>query len=274
MIELPEADSIARQINETLIGKKIMNVVAAQHPHRFAWYYGDPQCYHDLLYDKVIDQAVSYGGLVEIIADDACVLLGEGIHLRYYHEGEKLPVKHQLHIEFDDYSSITASVQMYGGMWAYPRGQYDNKYYMIAKQKPNPLSDVFDEGYFNNMFGQSPKELSLKAFLATEQRIPGLGNGVLQDILFNAKLHPKKKLNTLTDLDIHHLFYAVKTTLAEMTIGGGRDTERDLFGCFGGYRTILSKNTVDRPCIACGDIIKKAAYMGGSIYFCPTCQKL
>lgn|GEM_PF-2077218 len=30
-----------------------------------------------------------------------------------------------------------------------------------------------------------------KAFLATEQRIPGLGNGVLQDILWTARIHPK-----------------------------------------------------------------------------------
>jgi hypothetical protein len=36
--------------------------------------------------------------------------------------------------------------------------------------------------------GQEVKKLSLKALLATEQRIPGLGNGVLQDILFKARM--------------------------------------------------------------------------------------
>ena len=59
-----------------------------------------------------------------------------------------------------------------------------------------------------------------------------------------------------------------------MTFEGGRDTERDLFGCLGGYKTRLGKNTAGKPCPVCGDIIKKEAYMGGSIYYCPTCQKL
>jgi formamidopyrimidine-DNA glycosylase len=274
MIELPEASSIARQLNETIIGKKIINVVAAQHPHKFAWYYGDPQDYHDLLYDKVIDKAVRHGSFIKITADNARVLLAEGVNITYFQEGEKLPAKHQLHIEFEDNSSIAASVQMYGGLWAYPVGEYINPYYLTAREKPDPFSESFDEAYFNNVISQNTKSLSLKAFLATEQRIPGLGNGVLQDILFNAKLHPKKKLNTLTDSDIHILYHSIKTTLAGMAANGGRDTERDLFGRFGGYRTILSKNTSDRPCSTCGDIIKKEAYLGGSIYYCPTCQKL
>lgn len=275
MLEIPEARVIAQQLNETIKGKRIINVVAARHPHKFAWYHGDPQGYHELLYDKVISKVVSYGGLIEIMADNACILLGDGIHLRYYQDGEKLPNKHQLHIEFEDYSSIIASVQMYGGLWAYLDGEYDNAYYLIAKKKPNPLVKDFDEAYFNDViWSKSTQKLSLKAFLATEQRIPGLGNGVLQDILFNARFHPKKKLNTLTELDRDILFDSIKTTLAEMTIHGGRNTERDLFGCFGGYKTILSKNTANKPCSTCGDLIKKEAYLGGSIYFCPTCQKL
>lgn len=274
MIEFPEAGSIARQLNKTISGKTIMNVTAAQHPHKFAWYYGDPQAYHELLQGKAIGKAFSHGGQVEIMAGEACILIGDGVNLAYLQEGEKLPSKHQLHIEFEDYSSIVASVQMYGGLWAYPTGQNDNPYYLIAKEKPNPLSADFDEAYFDNIISQSPEGLSLKALLATEQRIPGLGNGVLQDILFNAGMHPKKKLKTLTDADKSILFNSIKTTLAEMTISGGRDTERDIFGCFGGYSTILSKNTMDKPCGICGDTIKKEAYMGGSIYYCPTCQRL
>ena len=274
MLELPEASAISQQLNEITIGKRIMNVVAAQHPHKFAWYFGDPQGYHELLYDKTINKVVSLGGFVEVIAEDVCVLLCDGINLRYYQEGEKLPTKHQLHIEFEDYSSIIASVQMFGGLYAYPAGQNTNPYYLTAKEKPNPLSKGFDEAYFNNILKETTKDISLKALLATEQRIPGLGNGVLQDILYNAKLHPKKKISTLSDSDIRILFHSIKDTLAEMTISGGRNTERDLFGCFGGYSTKLCKNTSDEPCKVCGDTIKKEAYMGGSIYFCPTCQKL
>jgi formamidopyrimidine-DNA glycosylase len=55
---------------------------------------------------------------------------------------------------------------------------------------------------------------------------------------------------------------------------GGRDTEKDLFGNAGGYKTLLSKNTYKNPCPNCGNTIVKEAYLGGAIYFCPVCQPL
>ena len=55
---------------------------------------------------------------------------------------------------------------------------------------------------------------------------------------------------------------------------GGRDTEKDLFGNTGGYKTILSNKTVNKPCPKCSSKIIKKAYMGGSVYFCPKCQPL
>src|SRR5512136_1478610 len=119
MIELPEASVLAKQVNEIVTGKKIKKVIAAQNPHKFAWYHGDPQDYHSFLAGKVIGAAVSYGGLVEIAASNATLLFGDGVSLRYFAESEKLPCKHQLWIEFEDGSSLVGSVQMYGGLWAF-----------------------------------------------------------------------------------------------------------------------------------------------------------
>lgn len=84
--------------------------------------------------------------------------------------------------------------------------------------------------YISNSWCKTNKNPSLKAFLATEQRIPGLGNGVLQDILYEAGMHPKRKLKSLSDTDIKTLYDSVKGTLKVMTDSGGRDTEKDLAG--------------------------------------------
>lgn len=274
MLELPEAAFIAQQLNETVSGKRILNVVAAQSPHKFAWYSGDPQKYHDVLTGKVTGKASSFGSFVELKAEDAVILLCEGVSPRYHGENEKRPQKHQLLIEFDDFTALSASVQMYGGMYCYLKGAFDNKFVNIASEKPSPLSDKFDKTYFDGIVSAPGAEgLSAKALLATEQRIPGLGNGVLLDILYNAGIHPKRKIKTLSAADKDALFDSIKATLAEMTFKGGRDTERDLFGCNGGYITKVSKYTVDKPCPVCGTIIKKEAYMGGSIYYCSGCQK-
>lgn len=73
-----------------------------------------------------------------------------------------------------------------------------------------------------SLFENTKQTISLKAFLATEQRIPGLGNGLLQDILFHAKMHPKRKINTLSTEDKERLFKSVKEKISEMTEKGGR----------------------------------------------------
>lgn len=274
MLELPEAYVLTDQINEHLKGKRIMNVVAAQSPHKFAWYHGDPVKYHDLLSGKTIDKAVSYGGLVNFFAEDCVILFGDGASPMFHDTGEARPKKHQLLIEFEDFSALSATVQMYGGLWCFRDGEFDNPYYKVAKEKPSPLTEKFSREYFEGILeAPGAEKLSAKALLATEQRIPGLGNGVLQDILFNCGIHPKRKVMTFTDSDKDSLYWAIKNTLAEMASKGGRDTEKDLFGCSGGYKTKLSKNTVGKPCEKCGSVIVKEAYMGGSIYYCPQCQK-
>jgi formamidopyrimidine-DNA glycosylase len=273
VIELPEAAVLAEQLNETVVGKKIKHVIAAHTPHKLAWYFGDPQQYKDLLTGKVVSGAASYGGHVEVTASQAKSVFSDGVNLRYCNKGAKLPDKHQLLLEFEDGSSLVGWVQMYGGLSAFPDGKNDNKYYLVAKEKSSPLSGDFDKDYFKSLLDENTARLSMKAFLATEQRIPGLGNGVLQDILFNAKMHPKKRAGTLSPGDHQVLFDSIKNTLSEMTVKGGRDTENDLFGKPGAYRTKLSKNTAGQPCPLCGTLIEKEAYLGGSIYYCAGCQK-
>lgn len=275
MMELPEAAVIVKQLNETISGKKIRNVTAAQSPHKFAWFYGDPQSYHQMLTGKTIGQATGYGGLVEIKTDAPTLLLGDGVGLRYHAPKENRPSKHQLLIEFEDLSAISATVQMYGGIWCFYDAKLDNVYYKVAKEKPSPLTGRFNEEYFQALIsGPDFQKLSAKAFLATEQRIPGLGNGVLQDILWNAKIHPKRKISALTEEEKKSIFESVKTLLSSMTKLGGRDTEKDLFGNSGGYKTVMSKNNTSLPCPVCSDLIRKENYLGGSIYYCADCQKL
>jgi formamidopyrimidine-DNA glycosylase len=273
MLELPEAVVIAGQINETLPGKQILTAVANQTAHAFAWYTGDPACYNALLSGNTIGSATAYGGEVEIQAGDKVLVISNAP--RYLGAGEKRPAKHQLLLEFVDETALSVTIQMWGCLFCYNPGESsglvdDTR----ARQAPSPLSDAFDQAYFDGLFDEQTGKLSAKEFLATKQRIPGLGNGVLQDILWTARIHPRRKMASLPEDETGAMYRSLKTVLHEMAACGGRDTERDLFGCPGGYKTILSKNTVGKPCPACGAIIKKEPFMGGAIYFCPGCQPL
>lgn len=273
MIEIPEAAVLAGQITASLSGRKIQSIVAGASPHKLAWYYGEPDGYPDITVGRTLQDARAVGGMVEARADDVRFLFSEGANLRYLPAGTAPPKKHQLLVEFSDGSMLVASVRMYGGIGVFPAGELDNEYYLLALEKPSPLSPEFDERYFRSLLS-SPEadKLSAKALLATEQRIPGFGNGVLQDVLYRARVNPRRKLGNIDEATRGQLYEAVKSVLEEMADGGGRDTEVDLYGGTGGYTTMMSRNTVGEPCPSCGHLIEKAAYMGGSVYFCPGCQ--
>ncbi|MEM2089109.1 MAG: hypothetical protein QXF52_10660 [Thermoproteota archaeon] len=48
--------------------------------------YGDPRKYNSLLTGKVVSNAENHGGMVEIKAGNATLLLGDGVGLQYYAE--------------------------------------------------------------------------------------------------------------------------------------------------------------------------------------------
>ncbi|HKM35418.1 MAG TPA: endonuclease VIII, partial [Lachnospiraceae bacterium] len=205
MIEIPESLTIAGQLNETVCGKRITEVVVAQSGHKFAWYVGDPADYAEKMEGKVVGPASGIGSIVEFALDDLSFAVGDGTNIRYYGAEEKLPDKYETRITFEDESSLVCTVQMYGSMLLFDPREYDNPYYWVGKRKPMPGSTGFTMDYFQGLLKDGASKLAAKAFLATEQRIPGLGNGVLQDILLEANLHPKRKMNTLTDAEIQNL---------------------------------------------------------------------
>lgn len=275
MIELPESVTLANQLTKAIKGKRIERVIAGKSPHRFAFFAGEPEHYGVLLRGKTAGESRSYGGHVEIELEDMRLDFNDGVNLRFLAPGQVEPKRHQPYLAFDDGSALVGSVQMYGALSAFRAGTNDNPYYLAAREKASPLEDGFDVDYFRSLLHSvDRKKISAKAFLATEQRIPGLGNGVLQDILWTARIHPKKKAGDFSGQETAELYMAIKNVLRDMAEKGGRDTEKDLYGNPGGYRTILSKNNAAMVCPECGGGIKKEAYLGGSIYYCPACQKM
>ena len=273
MIELPEAVTLAQQIRRTLAGRRIEEVEANHTPHGMTGFRGDPASYPALLRGRTVTGATAWGGLVQVEAGDVRVVLGDGAHPHLVRPGEPLPAKHQLHLGLDDGASLVVTVQMYGGIEAFLDAENDNPYYQVAVARPSPLSAAFDAAHLARLLDEpGARGRSAKAFLATGQRVPGLGNGTLQDILWNARVQPARRISTLSDMELDALLRSVRQTLTTMTEGGGRDTERDLFGAPGGYATVMGRATLERPCPRCGGHVVKKAYLGGAVYFCLGCQ--
>lgn len=272
MIELPESHTLAKQLNATLIGRSVVAMTVNQSPHKFAFYHGNPSTYPQRFIDTTFTGASAQGGQVELAFDRQRLVISDGANLRYHRDRSTVPAKHQLDMTFDDGSALTITIAMYGMIFGFEEGTFQNPYYLIAKTNPSVYSPEFTFDYFKGIVDRTPPKFTLKALLATEQRIPGLGNGVLQDILLLAKLHPKTRILEVNDTQWHTLYTTLVSTLTRMRDNGGRDTEKDLFGQPGGYRTLLCSKTLLEGCPECGSELRKEAYLGGSIYYCPHCQ--
>lgn len=273
MIELPEAINLAKQMDETVKGKTVKKVYPPSSPHKFCWFSHKPEEYQSLLAGHTVAGAEGFGIYCDLKFDGGIRLsINDGVNPRFLQQGEAYPKKYQFLLEFTDESALVYTVAMYGGIFCH-QGNYENEYYRSSRESLSPLVEEFDETYLGTLFTGVKPSLSAKAFLATEQRIPGLGNGCLQDILFQAGIHPKRKIGGLAASEWHAMFQSVKTVLRMMTEQGGRDTEKDLYGKPGGYKTKLSKYTVGSGCPVCGEVIVKEAYLGGAVYYCPGCQR-
>lgn len=272
MLELPEVLTLAGQLKQEAAGKSVAYVLPPAKPHKFCWFSGDPADYEPALKGRRVITAEGFGIFVELSFEGGGKLcFNDGVNVRLCPQ-EKVPGNYQLVIGLDNGMALAFTVAMYGSILLH-NGDLENEYYQKSREGISPFTEDFP-GYFWDRAKESSPGLSAKAFLATEQRFPGIGNGTLQDILFAAGIHPKRKMGTMSQEELGHLLECTKDILREMTAQGGRDTEKDLFGRPGGYRTEMSKNTWKSPCPVCMGPLTKETYLGGSVYYCPCCQPL
>ncbi len=276
MFELPELVVLAKQINETLKGKKIRKGSLGNSPHKFLWYNRTHEEFAGLTRWKTLGEAYARGRWLFLPLEPGYVLLiGEcGGKVLYHPPGSKVPKKYHLHLTFEDDSFLTAMTQMWGAMELYEQGE-ECKRKLIKEMKTTPTQPEFTYDYFSALVDECAREKkrSAKGLLTQDQIIPGLGNSIAQDILFQAGLHPRHSIGDLSASERRALYDAIVDTVHRVMEKGGRYDEYDLHGNRGKYVRMMDKNAADRPCPGCGGKVEKIQYLGGRCYICPACQK-
>ena len=286
MIELPEAIAFSKQINETLVGKKIKHALKGKTPHKFAFPMKDSnelgsehsdEDFDRILKGKVITKSWSNGNVILVQMDNDYLLsLGCGGQKIIYHKSEKtIPKKHQLMLVFDDDTFLTVTISGWGEVRLFETKDLP-KHPHISYERIDPLSENFTYTVFDKMIDDIPenRKRNAKRFFISEPGLRGIGNGVIQDIFFLARIHPKREMSSLTKEERKRLFETTRVELRKMANLGGRDGEKDLFDNWGSYIRIMHSKAIGEPCPKCGTPIEKEQFGGGSIYFCSTCQKI
>jgi formamidopyrimidine-DNA glycosylase len=279
MIEMPEARTIAKQMNTELVGKTIACFKRGSMTHKFLWLNRPDEEYAAILPGKQVTGASSYGRSIYLHLGDHMLWWGDaGGKILYHEPGEELPKKCHLLWDFSGGSHLSFAMQMWGSVKLLDHSQFG--------ERPNdekgiqPLSPEFTFERFDRLLDEYPEKTAkgIKGFLVatgyiTPHSINGLGNAIVQDILFRARIDPRRKIPDIVSAEKQVLYNAIQDTLAEAIELGGRYDEIDLYGIPGRYIRLMDSKTAGTPCPNCGAEIHKISYLGGACYLCPECQQ-
>ena len=116
----------------------------------------------------------------------------------------------------------------------------------------------------------------VKAFLLNQERIAGVGNIYADEALFRARIHPLRPVGSLRRPQVAALREAVVDAL-ELGIdskGASIDDYRHVDGARGSFQDrFLVYSRAGEPCIRCGSTIRKLRAAGRGTYVCPRCQR-
>jgi hypothetical protein len=182
-----------------------------------------------------------------------------------------LPEKYQAVFDFDDKRSLSIRFWWFGHIHYAAKGKLD-KHTMTAKLGPNAI-DIPREQFREMLRGRKG---SVKSFLLNQERIAGIGNAYIHDILFLARLHPNRKIDTLSDDEIDGLWQAILDGLVPSMKKCGAFYERNLRGKRGRFvfDDILIGYREGQPCPKCRTKIVKIKTGSTSTFICPKCQPL
>jgi formamidopyrimidine-DNA glycosylase len=116
----------------------------------------------------------------------------------------------------------------------------------------------------------------IKSFLLNQSNIAGIGNAYVHDILFMAKLHPLRRIETLGKAEAQRLAEAIHKGLQPSIRKGGAFYEVNLYGKKGRFKMkdIIIGYREGKPCPVCGRSIEKIKTGSTSSFVCPRCQPL
>ena len=278
-IELPEAYILAKQMNAELQGKRVAScqLQSYQRLQKISFVNKDITAFDRLSNGKV--QAVSSrGNVIRLKLDNGMNLIlapEYGGRVLYHAKRATVTEKFHLKLSFNDGSALTVALTGMGVIQALKDNELEQSY--VYKRDFSEVASPVDEAEFT--FASFSKQLTGKTvnvksvLVGKDAVIVGLSNNAFQDILYKAKIHPKRKASELTENEKHALYDAIRWVIRQRIHLGGKDQFTDFYAKQGGYTPAMGPNMKDKTCQICRTPIEKLSLGGGQVYFCPKCQK-
>jgi len=273
MPELPEVESVRRQLEPALVGRRLEHVEILD--GRLVRPYDPAEVATELQGERVA--AVERRGKYLVVRfESGRVLL---IHLRMSGSLRHAPhgaLQDDPHgravVRLDDGSDVAYRDVRRFGTWLLLEPDEAGPY-LDARVGVEPLETIFTARHLGDRLAR--RRAPVKAVLLDQRTLAGMGNIYVDEALWRARIHPLRPAETLDDGELRRLHRGIRAAL-EHGIARQGSTLRDYALPDGGSGSMQDEFRVygrdGEPCDRCGTPIAKARVAGRGTWFCPSCQ--
>lgn len=258
MPELPEVETLCRQLQKKIAGNKIV----------FSEVYDAKLAHVKDIRGNAVKAVKRNGKTVEIILDGGNSVL---IHLRmtgrllWQDKSEDKPKHSRWRISFDQGNVYLVDPRRFATIKIIPTG---------TSPTGNDIMQSFNGQSFIEKHGR--RKTKVKNLLMDQKALSGIGNIYACEILHCAGIQPERPADSLTNKEWTRIFTQTKSVLKKAIEKRGTSISdwRDLDGCKGeNQRELKAYGREGEKCFKCGGKIIRIKQGGRSTFYCPVCQK-
>ncbi len=273
MPELPEVETVARGLRASLVGRTIIEV-------EVRWARSvvlpNPTAFSRRLTGQMATGVGRRGKWVMISLSSGDTLL---VHLRMTGqlvlEPRGCPDDRHVRVLFflDDGRCLRFSdARKFGRLWL-----VDDPAEVLGKLGPEPLGADFTAARLREMLAR--RRGRIKPLLLDQHFLAGLGNIYTDEALWQACIHPLRRADTLTSVEVRRLHRAIHSVLRAAIARGGTTLSDGTFqqadGRSGEFASRLAVyGRAGKSCPRCGMAIERIRVSQRGTHFCPHCQPL
>ncbi|MFH2062758.1 MAG: bifunctional DNA-formamidopyrimidine glycosylase/DNA-(apurinic or apyrimidinic site) lyase [bacterium] len=275
MPELPEVETVRRQLERAVVGRRISSVEV-----RFAGRLNlSARRFADCLTGRRIESVGRRAKLLLIGLSGGDTLV---VHLKMTGrmllvEPDHEPGRHT-HVVFrlsGGKVMFFDDLRKFGFLRVCRTDELERKVLGPLGYGPEPMGkDFILDGFAACLKAHS--RAAIKPLLLSQKCVVGVGNIYSDESLWRAGIRPGRAAGKLRPDEVRSLFEAVRHVLRRsIRIGGTSvDSYRDAHGRRGGYeRELEAYGREGQPCSRCGGSIRKVRLGGRGTHYCPSCQK-
>ena len=283
MPELPEVETIVRYLDKNISGKKITDVLVLskkQFPQ-------DPKL---IIGAKILSVSRRGKNTIIILSNDKVMI----VHLRMtgqlilmngnedkYETKQQIPLSGgselpgrstRVIINLNSGKLFFNESRKFGAIRIISGAEADKE---ADKLGPEPFGKDFSIDYLTRIFKRTRKPI--KALLLDQEKIAGIGNIYASEILFEAKINPKRPAKNLNQQEIKALYCATLFILEEAINYGGSSASDEAYiqpdisrGLYQDHSRVYQRD--GQPCKKCKALIKRIIVGGRGTFYCPVCQ--